>query len=345
MISVRLLNVKLCILVLSMSYAYAKNPLLDYLEDMQAKKLPATIIVGCGHSQEKDVLDPYFAEDGCHLHPNCWCVNKIENVNSQIAMRDIKADDYLDITRKIPNDSYHGAFDTVVLERVRAVTLNHSDTLMNAVQMLKVGGTLLVDHFNSIVDELSYSYPAYSNWLSTNPAFTFEDQGTTMLKRYGIERNCIEVEEKLLGMANFLTTWSMADVLPIKGVPQIYTKIPGSGKSLQSARITSILFATKTDATNKAMLNNPLKEQEKQMTSIAIANNEQLYNDLYGNIIRKEYTPFTEESALEMIKQIHIENENRKKKQAIEREQLAEKNKAQKAKERAKQKQLNKFFL
>lgn len=121
--------------------------LVEYNADMDARGLPRTLIIACGHEDHF-----YSSQQGEHTHPNCWCVDVKEHgfgwssgEPTQPHWKNIHANEELDITQSIIPQSYKNNFDTVVVERPGQKTINNLWTIFNAARMAKVGGELTVD--------------------------------------------------------------------------------------------------------------------------------------------------------------------------------------------------------
>lgn len=137
----------------------------DYTSQMSARGRPKVLIVGCGHLN-------ITSSQGNHKHKDCWCVD-ISNPNKFDDLRDYNSsqtlsvervhflnhphwkstfsDRELDITNSDDVSGYEEAFDTIVLERNWANTLNNPRTLYNAMLMLKEGGELVIDTNNYVL--------------------------------------------------------------------------------------------------------------------------------------------------------------------------------------------------
>lgn len=144
----------------------------EYCTAMDSKKLPRTLMVGCGHSSKGE------PNEGNHTHPDCWSVDIADNASyrpqfkhltkeeaqqpeSHEHWKEIEADEPLDITDSnvsLYSKKFKGAFDVIVLERPYDKTLNNPYTLYNTAFMLKSGGTLVIDTHSGYPLN-AYEYP------------------------------------------------------------------------------------------------------------------------------------------------------------------------------------------
>ncbi len=252
----------------------------EYTGSMGAKGLPLTLIIGCGHGT--------WYTDGDHSHPDSWCINLkadpslrgFPHNKPKTFKESVNYDEILDISKphmpiKNKNTSenlsvrdyassqdtqnivgYKNTFDVVLLERPLPITLNKPWALWNAVHMLKVGGELIIDSIDGYNSNLYVNESSFKTLCPPQDQDYPVNQSTEKLEKFGI--NVIKINYDMEGIRNYLSFWGLTDIINVgdstlwrTGGYQPYTKAPG--KSLETARKTRILSATKSLETENKM--------------------------------------------------------------------------------------------
>lgn len=163
---------------------------------------------------------------------------------------------------------YKNKFDVVVLERPLSDILNKPWTLWNAVHMLKVGGELSIDSYDDYESYLYGGHQANQKEKINAQAFrpvcppantSYEECFNTAniskkLERFGKKSDQkIYENTKLSAMALYLAHWGFTDILNVTEAYSPFTQTPNG--SIETARKTRILSATKTQKTEDEMEN------------------------------------------------------------------------------------------
>jgi hypothetical protein len=255
----------------------------EYKESMAKHNSPLTLMVGCGHGTSY--------HEGEHTHPDCWSVNLsidpslrgFPHNTKENFKKDVQYDEILDITtvhfpprgknareiliRDTASSNpyvqtiigYKNTFDIVVLERPLPETLNKAWTLWNAVHMLKVGGELIIDSIDGY-DSKFYDKNGLFGQLCPQEDQAYPvNQNLNKLEQFGIARDeSLPVNQDMVRISNYLAFWGLTDIINVgdrfdtrRRAYQPYTKKPG--ESLETARKSNILSATKTQETEDKM--------------------------------------------------------------------------------------------
>jgi hypothetical protein len=158
-------------------------------------------------------------------------------------------------------------YDVVLLERVTTATLDKPFTLWHALYMTKVNGQIVIDSCDytcSLYDtnrrqDLVPVYGKVDESFDTK-IFSSLENAQKQVEIYGLtpahtkaplQHFDQNICKKMVPIASFLSSIGCTDIMNANNAYSPYTQIPGQG--LETARKTSILCATKTQATEDSM--------------------------------------------------------------------------------------------
>jgi hypothetical protein len=261
----------------------------EYRDSMVTQNLKLTLIVGCGHGTYYGSGDHTHPDCWC-VNLEAGDEGRFSYNPEKSFKEKVQYDEVLDIStsyfphysrgnsrakellpiRKVDHtdtdkvarliSSYKNTFDVIVLERPLPITLNKPWTLWNAVHMLKVGGELIIDSTSGYDSHLYEKDRSFKREVCPQGNQNYPiNLNLEKLEEFGIlEVKKANVYQEMVGISNYLAFWGLTDIINVGDryntrhhAYQPYTKTPG--ESLETARRTCILSATKTQETEDKM--------------------------------------------------------------------------------------------